>query len=118
MVGWTILECEVPGSQCATVRPSDVFQEIGSDFALSFRTECLFVDFFYSLSNGQGRLNVASINVYKSIPAHGNFEADFGTHSLQQGQPAFGREHSPGHAQADVEEHSALQKTKTFALAS
>jgi hypothetical protein len=99
-------------------QPSQGLQNIRSQFSLSVLVQGIRVDVLDTLSDSQGCLDVASVDVKEAVPADGDLKPNLGTQHVEQRQLRLGRKQSPGHAEADLEQHATLQGTKSFALSS
>ena len=90
---------------------------MGSEVPLSTLSEGLLVDFLNPLADRQRGPHVPAIYVHQAVPADGDLEADLGPNDIKQCQFALRRKQPSRHAQADLEQHAALQRTETLALA-
>lgn len=96
---------------------SKAFQKIGSELPLSTLSEGLLVDFPNALADRQRGPHVPAIYVHQAVPADGDLEANLGPNDIKQCQFALRRKQPSRHAQAGLEQHAALQRTETLALA-
>lgn len=96
---------------------SKALQDISSKLPLPALTERLLIHLLNAPADRQSRLHVSAVDMHESVSPDGDLKANLCAEHIEQRQLALRRKQPPRHAQADLEQHAALQGPEALALA-